>query len=144
MMKICHLTSVHKDNDVRIVLKEVYSLSKSYETVLLVNNPTQSTDTQFRKVNLELKFNNRLSRIIFSKRLILKKSLEVEADIYHFHDPELLSVGNKLVKRNKKVIYDIHEDTSKQILSKHYIPRFLRKPISKIFSFYEKRSIKNY
>src|SRR5699024_3886287 len=105
---------------------------------------TQSTDTQFRKVNLELKFNNRLSRIIFSKRLILKKSLEVEADIYHFHDPELLSVGNKLVKRNKKVIYDIHEDTSKQILSKHYIPRFLRKPISKIFSFYEKRSIKNY
>ena len=144
MMKICHLTSVHKDNDVRIVLKEVYSLSKSYETILLVNNPTQSTDTQFRKVNLELKFNNRLSRIIFSKRLILKKSLEVEADIYHFHDPELLSVGNKLVKRNKKVIYDIHEDTSKQILSKHYIPRFLRKPISKIFSFYEKRSIKNY
>lgn len=143
-MKICHLTSVHKDNDVRIVLKEVHSVAKNYETVLLVNNPSHLTAEKFKKVNLELNFNNRLSRILFSRKLILKKALEIDADIYHFHDPELLSVGNKLIKKNKKVIYDIHEDTAKQILSKHYIPKLFRKTISKLFSVYEKRSIKYY
>ena len=35
---------------------------------------------------------------------MLKKALEVNADIYHFHDPELLQIALKLKKNNKKVI----------------------------------------
>lgn len=143
-MKICHITSVHADNDVRIVLKEVSSLSKYYETTLLANQSTTMKHKGYMMRNLDLKYSSRIKRILFSKKKVLSKALEVDADIYHFHDPELLGVGNELIKQNKKVIYDIHEDTSEQILSKYYIPKFLRKTVSRIYSSYEIRSVKNY
>ena len=53
----------------------------------------------------------------------------MKADIYHIHDPELLLIALKLKKRNKKVIYDAHEDLPRQILTKHWIPKIIRKPI---------------
>jgi hypothetical protein len=36
---------------------------------------------------------------------VLKKALELDADIYHLHDPELISIGLKLKKLGKKVIF---------------------------------------
>jgi len=39
-----------------------------------------------------------------------KKALEVDAEVYHFHDPDLLFLALKLKKKGKKVIYDVHEN----------------------------------
>jgi glycosyltransferase involved in cell wall biosynthesis len=41
----------------------------------------------------------------------------------------------------KKVVYDVHEDYGKSILSKHYIPRFLKQILSFSFNFIEKCSV---
>lgn len=137
--KICHVTSAHKRYDVRIFHKECKSLAKyGFDVTLLVNDNIE--DELIDGVNIKsTRFNskNRYERMVVSQKLIKKKAIEIDADIYHFHDPELLPLGIKLLKKGKKIIYDSHEDVPRQILAKDWIPLFLRKPISFIFERYE-------
>jgi glycosyltransferase involved in cell wall biosynthesis len=51
--------------------------------------------------------------------------------MYHFHDPELMSVGMLLKLRGKRVIWDIHEDLPRQILTKDWIAGGLRGHIAR-------------
>lgn len=140
MIKVCHITSVHKQFDVRIFEKECVSLSKfGYEVNLLVRNGAEGVFNGVNIYSIAIK-GGRLNRIFRSKNLFLIKALEINADIYHFHDPELLPLGLKLIKKGKKVIYDVHEDVPRQILDKIWIPKIFRYLISKIFELYEKRT----
>jgi len=70
---------------------------------------------------------NRLTRVFGLSWRAFRLALHQKADIYHFHDPELLLTGVllKLFTRGR-VIYDVHEDLPKQILNKQWIPRCLR------------------
>src|SRR5207247_1450331 len=56
----------------------------------------------------------------------------LRADIYHFHDPELLPLGLLLRFSRARVVYDAHEHLADNILSKHYVPDALRGPVSLI------------
>jgi glycosyltransferase involved in cell wall biosynthesis len=71
----------------------------------------------------------------------MEKALELECDVYHFHDPELIPVGLKLKKMGKKVIFDIHENIEKQIRSKQYMNPFARKLIAMAYRMYEQRNL---
>jgi glycosyltransferase involved in cell wall biosynthesis len=52
--------------------------------------------------------------------------LRRQADVYHFHDPELLCIALLLRLLRRRVLYDAHEDLPKQIRDKSWIPQLVR------------------
>lgn len=143
--KICHFTSVHIRNDVRIFHKQCGFLSKSgYEVHLVVADGLGNDVINNIVIHDVGTSSNRFTRMWKSANKVYKKALEIQADIYHFHDPELIPFGRKLLKKGKKVIYDVHEDVPRDILSKYYISKPLRHLISIVFEKYENQSAKKF
>lgn len=138
-IKVCHITTVHTSSDVRIFHKECKTLAREgYETYLIAPHDSEEEIDGVHIIPLPYK-SGRLYRFIFKKRIALKKAKEVNAEIYHFHDPEMLFLGLKLKLLGKKVIYDVHEDVPAQILNKDWLGSLLfRKIISKLFNTFEK------
>ncbi|RKM57894.1 glycosyltransferase [Butyrivibrio sp. CB08] len=143
-MRVCHVTSVHPRHDIRICEKECVSLSEyGFDVFLVVNDP--EADEEYRGVHIIStgeKYKGRIDRIIKAPKCVLRKALEVDADIYHLHDPELLSIALKLKRYGKTVVFDSHEFTAVQIEYKPYIPEFLRKPVSDMYKLYEARILR--
>lgn len=142
-IKVCHITSVHQRYDTRIFLKECTSLAEAgYEVTLLVadEKPKERlNDVDIIPVHGIPK--SRISRILKSGSMMLNSALEINAEVYHLHDPELLRLAVKLKKTGKRVIFDSHEDYPEQIKAKTYIPFLLRNIISAIYKYYETRVV---
>lgn len=144
-MKVCHLSSVHFRYDTRILLKECISLRKNgYEVHLVVADG--KGDEIFDGVHIHDvgKPKSMLNRFTKTTKAVYHKGFALDANIYHFHDTELIPVGLRLVKKGKKVIYDSHEDLPREIMSKEYIPGFLRKPVSVLVELYEDLAVKKF
>ncbi len=131
-LKVAHLTSVHPRYDTRIFVKMCVSTAQAgYETHLVVADNQGDEEQQgvyFHDVGA--KAGNRITRGLSALTSVYKKAVKIKADIYHFHDPELMIVGLLLKLRGNKVVFDVHEDLPRQILRKTWIPALLRKPIS--------------
>ena len=140
-MKIAHLTSVHPRFDTRIFYKMCKSLNQLGDVYLLCADGNGNKNKDNINIIDVGKINHRLLRAWFSVNKIYKRALELNADIYHLHDPELIRIGLKLVKKGKKVIFDSHELVGDQISSKYYIPKYLRNIISRVYHFYEQNSL---
>ena len=140
--KVCILTSVHTPEDVRIYQKQAKSLRQAgYEVTLVNPSLTKTDDLGIEFVSADLGGMSRLKRMMKSPKKVYNVAKNIGADIYHIHDPELLGIGKKL-SRNALVIFDSHEDTPGQILSKDYIPKPFRKIISFGFALKEKGTAK--
>ena len=143
---VCHITTVHPWGDVRIFHKQCKSLAKAgYKVTLLVaNGPKGSKEIEgVEVIGIPVTYSSRVQRIQKAPKVLFKAALALDADSYHFHDPEFLKMGLKLKKRGKEVIYDVHEDVPRQILGKTWIgPGPLRKLISQVFERYENRIAK--
>jgi glycosyltransferase involved in cell wall biosynthesis len=140
MKKICHITSVHKSNDVRIFLKECSSLANAgFETYLVATNCESKVVNGVNIIGVQTTHSSedRLSRIYYTSKKVFETALKVNADIYHIHDPELLPYALKLKRKGKLVIYDVHEDVPKQILGKYWINKLLRTTVASFFKTYE-------
>lgn len=139
-IKVCHVTSMHKPFDGRIFYKQCISLSKKYDVCLIqANTPDQEIEgVKVYGVSIP---NSRFKKML-TKKPVLEKALEIDADIYHIHDPELLAIIPKLKKKGKKVIFDSHENFPGVILIKDYLPMLLRRLVSQLYTDYEKRKLK--
>lgn len=129
MRKVCHITSVHGVEDVRIFHKECVSLARAGYEVHLVQRGESYEKEGVHVTGFGQPASNRLGRMLFTSRKAYWAALAVDADVYHFHDPELLPYGLKLKRRGKKVIFDSHEDTLESILEKTWIPAPMRRMV---------------
>ncbi|GAI79131.1 unnamed protein product [marine sediment metagenome] len=128
--KICILTSVHPVFDIRIFYKQAKTLANAgYEVTLIAQHEKNEIVNGVKIIALP-KSKNRLQRMFFLTLKILREALNHKADIYHFHDPELIPAGLVLKVAGKKIIYDVHEDYTKQILSKPYLAKITRSCIA--------------
>ncbi|HMT03455.1 MAG TPA: glycosyltransferase [Burkholderiales bacterium] len=141
---ICHITSVHSRNDIRIFVKECVSLANVYNTSLILADNKGFEIKEKINIYDVGKEKNRVLRILYTPKKIYNQLLLLKPSVVHFHDPELIFLGNKLIKLGIKVIYDVHEDVPKQILHKRYIPKIFRLGIAKVVQIIESKYSKRF
>lgn len=149
-VRVCHVTSVHPADDVRIFHRECVSIAHRrgeegeycYEVYLVAPNVADGEREGVKLRGVELP-NGRLQRQLFLDR-VFRRAMEVDAMVYHLHDPELLDMGLRLKRHGKRVIFDSHEDVPGQLLTKEYLPVWSRKPISRLYAMVEQERLKRY
>ena len=128
--RICHLSSVHQPNDIRIFRKQCRSLAAhGYEVHFVVPGARDETIDGVHRWGVERRA-GRLRRMTQTVFDVYRRAAALRADLYHFHDPELLPVGYALKLRGARVVFDSHEDLPRQILSKPWIHPALRHPVA--------------
>lgn len=132
MPHVCILSSVHRALDNRVFYREARSLKDAdYKVTLVAVYERDEVRDGVRIVSLPLV--PRWQRPLLWRRLV-REALAAEADVYHFHDPELLLVAPWLrLRTGKPTIYDVHEANADFIRVKDYLPAWVRYPLAGIF-----------
>jgi glycosyltransferase involved in cell wall biosynthesis len=133
---VCIISTVHPPHDQRIFHKQAKSLQNDgWEVSFIVHTKKNTVRDGVRLISLG-EANNRLQRWSHLFRAY-KKALGTEADIYHFHDPELLPVGYALKQQtDAAVVFDMHEDfVGNKISEGHrdWIPSTIQPIVTQIF-----------
>ncbi len=138
------MTSVHNPDDVRIFHKECASLVRAgYEVHLISKTDFQGDDKGVRHHSFSFQTKSRMRRFLKSPQKILEVARSIKADLYHFHDPELMMIGSELAREGNNVIYDVHEDLPKQLLTKPWIPKVFRGLVSRSIKTLENRNARS-
>jgi glycosyltransferase involved in cell wall biosynthesis len=128
--KVVHLTSVHSPSDPRIMHRECATLAREgYEVVLVAPGPRQTLAPNVRHHPVCAP-RNRLERMTRTMVQVYRAARDERADVYHFHDPELIVTGLALRLVGARVIFDVHEDVPADIKTKPWIPSWLRPAVS--------------
>ncbi|MGX9707147.1 glycosyltransferase family 4 protein [Laceyella tengchongensis] len=137
--KVMIFSSVHPYDDSRIYHKQAKSLAEEGYHVELhaVADFEERLEHGVRIVGVK-RVNKKWKRLM-NGWVLYRRALKSGADIFHFHDPELLPWGVLIAWRTGcPVIYDSHEDLPKQIHTKPWIPAGVRGPLSKLVHKVEK------
>lgn len=128
--KVVHFSTVHPATDARVFHKECRSLHDAGFDVTLYARCSADAVVDGVVVRRVDEFSGRIRRIVVAPFVLIRRLLRERADLYHFHDPELLPLGILLRILGKRVIYDAHEWVRGDVASKPY----LSKPVAKVLS----------
>ncbi len=137
--RVVHLSSVHDAADPRILHREAKTLAAAgYDVVVVAKHAGEEYADSVRIAPIPVP-KNRLSRILLAAPRTALRARALRGDVYHIHDPELLPWAWLLQRMGRRpVVYDVHEYYAESILTKDWIPRFLRRPLSKVVDWLEK------
>ena len=136
LCRICIITTAHNAQDERIFHKQALSLAHAGFEVAMIAGWTADMDSGPVKILPLPVFKGRVDRMLRGSICALRLALKAKAEVYHFHDPELLPLGVLLKLFGKRVIYDVHEDYSKKILSRD-LPVMVGKLMAKLLRYFE-------
>ena len=129
--KVCHLTNVHSPLDHRIYHKQARSLAeRGYEVTVVGPGPPElahlNGPVRVRPVPRPRTLRGRVAGL----GRVLRAAREVDAEVYHLHDPELLPVGRVLARHGARVIYDVHEHFPEVVYAREWVPGPLKHMLS--------------
>lgn len=136
--RVAHLSSVHVPGDTRVYYRFCKSLAEKGFEVHLVIREVEDELREGIHVHPFPILKPKYVRVLLAPILMFFKALALRADLYQFHDSELIPCGLALRLFGKKVIYDVHEDTPKTILAKDWIPAGFRKGVASVLSQIER------
>jgi glycosyltransferase involved in cell wall biosynthesis len=143
-LKVAHLTSVHNALDHRIFKKECRSLARAGFDVTVVGPYAEDTVKESVRIKAVKKAPSKLGRMTRTVWQVFQEARKLDADIYHFHDPELIPVGLLLRALGKKVIYDVHEDFPQDMMFKSYLPAWSKRLLGCLMELAESSACKRF
>lgn len=131
------ISPVHEWWDVRVFHKQAKSFKESGYKVTLIARIDKPTS--INGINIIPAKTSRGSRILrFLKLpLVAVQALRVKGDVYHLHNPDTIIVGLILKCFGKKIVYDTHEDFTRRLQIRSWIPSMLKAPLIAIVRFFE-------
>jgi glycosyltransferase involved in cell wall biosynthesis len=136
---VVHLTSVHVPFDTRIFQKECRTLAEAGYRVSLVATHTKREAVNGIVIIPLPYYSRRLTRMLLGPWIVFWIARDLQADLYHFHDPELLLTGVLLKRLTRaEVIYDAHENYAGQMGARGWMPRLLRPVVPPLVGSIEK------
>jgi glycosyltransferase involved in cell wall biosynthesis len=132
------LSSLHRPSDPRIFQKEARTLAQAGYEVTYVAAGAREEAAGGVRLHPFPRAGVRFARPLTSSMRMFREARKVGADIYHFHDPELIPAGLALKLLGRRVVYDAHEDMPKTVLWKPYLPPLLRRPLALAAGLVEK------
>ena len=110
MPRVVHLTTVHHLQDPRIFHRQARSLQRAGFDVHVVAQHTRSEVVASLPVTALPPAAGRRQRVGLLPAAF-RAARSLQADLYHFHDPELIPVAYALRQATgARIIYDMHED----------------------------------
>jgi glycosyltransferase involved in cell wall biosynthesis len=132
MAKVCILSSVHDALDNRVFYREARSLQRAGHNVTLIAIHERSEIKDGIRI-IGLPEVPRWKRPALWWELV-RRAVSIHADIYHFHDPELLIVAPLIrLVTGSPTIYDVHEVYADFIRVKDYLSPPIRNTVAEIF-----------
>lgn len=134
---VCHVISGYYRNDARVLLRQCKSLHQhGYAVSILTNDGDPGEMLDGIPIFDAGRPWPRWKALAMAKRQMLDRAIEIDADIYQLHSPELLPLGVELKRLGKAVVYDAHEDMPRHLLEKEWLPTWIRKTVSQVFERY--------
>lgn len=141
---IVHLTTVHPRDDVRILLKQAHTLARAESrsvALVVADGKGCACDTR-DGVSVAIHdvgslAGGRFGRFILGTWRAFRRVRQLAPAVVHFHDPELIPAAIALKCAGHTIVYDVHEDVPRQMLTKLWLPRMLRWPIARVMAALE-------
>jgi glycosyltransferase involved in cell wall biosynthesis len=140
--RVCHITTAHPVDDHRILHKECVTLGAAgYDVTLIAPDADGEAIKGVSLVGLRTPARTRLERMLRRPVAAYRIARALDADLYHFHDPEFLPFGVRLARGGKRVVYDAHEDVPMQIRYKEWLPVRSRPAMARAMALLEARCV---
>lgn len=143
-MRIVHLSSCHSADDNRIfkMCRSIAGAGHDVSFVVPAERDEFADGVAIKAVPIAPTL---LRRLVLCTWRVYRRAAKERADVYHFHDPELIFAGLALRYFHKcDVIYDIHENMPDQIMYRASIPRGLRKWVAFACDLVERYAVKRF
>jgi glycosyltransferase involved in cell wall biosynthesis len=138
--RVCVLSSARNATEQRMFAKEGACLIRAgYRVIVIARHPHDEVISGIA-IKAVPDFTSRFSRMVRITWYVYREALRQRADVYHFHNLELIPVGWLLKFHGKRVLYDVREDTPADIQDKYWIPRWARPAIAGAVNIAEKLS----